>query len=567
MLLSQLAPGVPEVFATIQGEGTNLGVPSVFVRLAECNLKCEWCFVPETPILLADWTWKPIGQLEPGDEVVGYAEGGGRRHGKLAIAKVTRVARSKAATVTVNDAVRCTPDHRFWLTGKDANRRSAFHHGWREVERSVGARALFVTAPMFVENRSNYQRGWLAGISDGDGCFWTLKYRRGYRRYRLAVNDLPLLDRAEAFARSAGHKLRRGVHSKRGFTGLQTMPCLWMTKDGETRAFEDWLATDLADESWSAGYLGGILDAEGSHSRGVLRISQEQVNQPTRARISRVLTNLGLGFTTEERGFYIHRSNGGAWRALAFATPAKERLVTAAFSHHPHASRVIKTVLPTDQDEEVVQVTTTTGSFVAAGYVVKNCDTKYTWDWGHYDRDRETVELPIEAVLEAVRAKTRNVVRNVVITGGEPLLQQEELVALGTELVRDGIKIEVETNGAIEPVAALAALVTQWNVSPKLANSGNALTARVRGGPLAWFTRCDRAIFKFVVANPNDLDEVEGLAARFSIDRGRILLMPEGTDPETIADRGRWLAEKCTELGFRMTTRLHVSLWQSRRGK
>jgi 7-carboxy-7-deazaguanine synthase len=46
---------ISEIFYSVQGEGTLVGVPSVFVRTSGCNLRCVWCDTPYT-------SWKPEGR-------------------------------------------------------------------------------------------------------------------------------------------------------------------------------------------------------------------------------------------------------------------------------------------------------------------------------------------------------------------------------------------------------------------------------------------------------------------------------------------------------------------------
>ncbi|MFW5898635.1 MAG: 7-carboxy-7-deazaguanine synthase QueE [Candidatus Saliniplasma sp.] len=34
---------IVEIFYSLQGEGTQIGLPTIFIRTSGCNLRCEWC--------------------------------------------------------------------------------------------------------------------------------------------------------------------------------------------------------------------------------------------------------------------------------------------------------------------------------------------------------------------------------------------------------------------------------------------------------------------------------------------------------------------------------------------
>jgi 7-cyano-7-deazaguanosine (preQ0) biosynthesis protein QueE len=191
------------------------------------------------------------------------------------------------------------------------------------------------------------------------------------------------------------------------------------------------------------------------------------------------------------------------------------------------------------------------------------CDTAYTWDWKRYDYEREVVELSLEQVEERVLGYG---CRHLVITGGEPLLQQAGLVSLVSSLKRRGFTFEVETNGTIAPHRQLLEDIDQWNVSPKLSTSGNAPHRREIPEALLSFANITSAYFKFVVVEQADLEEVSALVDRYDLPRARVILMPEGQTTAVLQERGRWLSRLCTENGFRFTPRLHILLWGDKRG-
>jgi organic radical activating enzyme len=194
------------------------------------------------------------------------------------------------------------------------------------------------------------------------------------------------------------------------------------------------------------------------------------------------------------------------------------------------------------------------------------CDTRYTWDWNAYDRDVETVELAPDDVAARALAIGRGVT-TAVLTGGEPLLQQDALAIVARQLEQAGLRIEVETNGTIIPTGELDAAVDQWNVSPKLASSGNAERARHRPNALAWFAAKPNAQFKFVITREEDIAEVTELVNALGLPKERVVLTPEGVDAAAIAAGSRWLADRCRTYGYRLGTRLHVFVWGNERGR
>ena len=203
------------------------------------------------------------------------------------------------------------------------------------------------------------------------------------------------------------------------------------------------------------------------------------------------------------------------------------------------------------------------------------CDTAYTWrfegdnrphrDEQAFARNANQVTLDEEAVAARILALAPD---RLVITGGEPLLQAPALARL-LALVKAGraaLHVEVETNGTVAPTPALDPFIDQFNVSPKLAHSGNPASLALLPERLSAFAADPRAFFKFVIAQPEDVDEVRALAEAHAIPAARIFLMPEGRDSDMLRQRSRWLAEICMAEGYRFTDRLHIHLSGDTRG-
>jgi len=188
------------------------------------------------------------------------------------------------------------------------------------------------------------------------------------------------------------------------------------------------------------------------------------------------------------------------------------------------------------------------------------CDTSYTWDWTRFDPRSETVKEDVRDVAAWASAQAPQLV---VITGGEPMLQQPVLAGLIRMLIESGKIVEIETNGTVAPSSEMGDLPVRYNVSPKLDNSGVQRDRRLVPDALLALHRTGNAVFKFVVRSVDDLTQVDEIASWLS--SPDVWIMPEGITLDENLAAMRRVADAVIGRGWNLTPRLHVMLWGNER--
>ncbi len=190
------------------------------------------------------------------------------------------------------------------------------------------------------------------------------------------------------------------------------------------------------------------------------------------------------------------------------------------------------------------------------------CDTPYTWNWtgtkfAHSQKFDMAKEVKVmsndEIICELLKHSDCEAV---VISGGEPLIQQRELIDLCTKLKVFGYWIEIETNGTIAPTLELVQVVDQFNCSPKLSNSGDEKRLRIKPEALRAHVKFGRTNFKFVVSQDSDVAEIVSLVHEYEMTD--VYLMPEGVTSEALQAREEQVRELCRAYAFNFTQRLHI---------
>lgn len=387
-----------------------------------CSHACVYCLAGDTPILMADGRTRPLAEVKVGDQIYGTRRVGAYRRYEptTVLAHWSTVKPAHRVTLADGTELVASGDHRF-LSDRGWKFVTGTRQGTgRRPHLTTGVKLMgtgrFADHPAHTEE---YRIGYLCGMIRGDAHLARFEYRRPGRacgavyRFRLALADHEALERSTAFLSSLDIRADRFEFAaqtprRRAMSAIRTS-----RRDDFERITELITWPTLPTEGWSAGFLAGMFDAEGSCSGGILRISNP--DPEIIESIVLALKRLRFRFVVEERaganGLRVVRLVGGLSERLRFfhaVDPAITRKRDIAGVAIKSAAQLgVVSVEPTGLDLPLYDITTGTGDFIANGVVSHNCFARRTHEYLDLDsgRDFDTKIMVKVNAPELVRAE------------------------------------------------------------------------------------------------------------------------------------------------------------------
>jgi DNA repair photolyase len=384
-----------------------------------CSHACVFCIQGDTPILMADGRTKPIADIRAGDSVYGTVRRGAYRRYVVTEVVDHWSTVKPAYRVILEDGTKlvASGDHRF-LTDRGWKHVAGAEHGplkrpFLTVRNKLLGTGNFSSPPA---HDDDYRHGYLCGMVRGDGHVGSYSYARAGRshgnvhRFRLALTDLEALHRAKHYLEHIGVKTQEFLFHKAAGDQKELYAIRNQSLAGVEAVRDAIRWRRAASDAWRKGFLSGIFDAEGSYSRGVLRISN--TNPLIIRQIGDCLQRFGFPYvlepTDKPNGLIQVRVTGGLPVHLRFfhtvdpAITRKLRIEGTALKCN--APLRVVSIEPLGLEMPLYDITTGTGDFIANGVVSHNCFARPTHEYLNLntgeDFDRKIV-VKINAVERA----------------------------------------------------------------------------------------------------------------------------------------------------------------------
>ena len=354
-----------------------------------CAHACVYCTVAETPVLMGDGRTRPISELRVGDEIYGTRRiGSYRRYVKSRVLAHWSVIKPAFRTTLEDGTTLITSgDHRFlsdrgwkFVTGTEQGRARRPHLTTLNKLMGTGAFAKSVIPD------EDYRRGYLCGMIRGDGHLRTFDYQRKdgsifkAQRFRLALCD------QEALVRTRNYLLDFDISTygslfQAASGARRTMHAIAAASFMRVQSIYRLIAwSPCPTTEWSAGFLAGIFDAEGSFSQTVLRISN--TDRVIIDWICKCLRAFNFNFVVthfpyeHRKPIDVVRLTGGLREHLRFfhtVGPAISRKLDIAGQAVKSNARLGVVSIEPLQTMRLYDITTETEDFIANGVISHNC--------------------------------------------------------------------------------------------------------------------------------------------------------------------------------------------------
>jgi DNA repair photolyase len=371
-----------------------------------CSHACLYCAYGETPVLMADGRTKLLADVRAGDAIYGTIfDGKYRRYVVTQVLDQWSTVKP-AYRVTLEDGTELitSGDHRF-LTNR----------GWKYVTDSVTGhqqRAHLTTNNELLgtgqfalppKDGPDYRRGYLCGMIRGDGHVSYSTHsgpnQLGSKvsQFRLALVDMEALQRTRDYLAYLGLNLKEFVFQEATEAGKRVYAIRTDVRRSVAAVVEIIAWPHAPSTEWCKGFLAGVFDAEGSYSRGILRICN--TDKAIIDQITAGLRRFGFSYRIETRSTtngkllrYI-RLLGGLRECLRFlhtVDPAitRKRTIDGVAIKSDAPLRVVS-IQPLGIDLPLYDLTTGTGDYIANGVVNHNCFARPSHTYLNFDAGRD----------------------------------------------------------------------------------------------------------------------------------------------------------------------------------
>jgi len=353
-----------------------------------CETACVYCLSGETPVLMAYGATKKLAKLQQGDLIYGTVRRGAYRRYVQTMVLARWCVVKPAYRVTLEDGTELTVglDHRFltergwkFVTGTDCGDGQRPHLTINNDLMGTGA----FTEP--VRHDMTYRAGYLCGLIRGDGTIATYaglrpggsKFERN--SFRLALCDTEALERARTWLSYQYVETRQFRFRAQSVRVMCATDAASREDIDRIRELIAW--PDRPCREWQAGFLAGIFDAEGSYSRGILRISNTDFQIINRIRDA--LRTFGFASAAEHQQHEdtkcvdVVRLLGGLREHLRFfhlTGPAISRKCDISGQAVRSAAKLgVVSIEPLGKAMRLYDITTGTGDYISNGVISHNC--------------------------------------------------------------------------------------------------------------------------------------------------------------------------------------------------